>query len=151
MTTEMMRVKYTPDGDTVRCLRPVIDPDTGRQRVDEVRVRLIYIDAPEMDSAHYPRTWGLAARRYLRRLLALNEPVNVMIYGQDHYGRLLGEIERLSDSGNCGLRMVRGGYAALWQCPLDKSAWYDAQALAQRERRGIWAQEGPWRTPWLYR
>lgn len=151
MNSEIMTVKYTPDGDTVRCLRTVLDPDTGRQRVDEVRVRLIYIDTPEMESDHYPRTWGLSARRYLRRLLALNERVNVLIYGQDQYGRLLGEIERQRDNGNCGLRLVVGGYAALWQCPLARSEYYDAQDIAQRQRRGIWAQEGPWQTPWLYR
>lgn len=151
MNTETMRVKYTPDGDTVRCLRTVSDETTHKPRIDEVRVRLIYIDAPEMESAHYPRMWGLAARRYLRRLLALNERVNVMIYGQDQYGRLLGEIERQRDTGNCGLRLVAGGYAALWQCPLARREYYDAQDLAQRQRRGIWSQEGPWQTPWQYR
>ena len=36
----------------------------------------------------------------------LHEPVRVTIYGQDGYGRLIGEIRRVRDDGNCGLRLV---------------------------------------------
>ncbi|MCB1918634.1 MAG: thermonuclease family protein [Candidatus Competibacteraceae bacterium] len=150
-TTEIMRVQYTPDGDTVRCWRNVLDEPTGRIIATEIRVRLAYIDAPELGSDHYSRAWGLSARRYLRRLLALHEPVRVTIYGQDYYGRLLGEILRARDDANCGLRLVLGGYAALWQCPLSREDYYAAQAIAQRQRRGIWSQPGPWQTPWAYR
>jgi endonuclease YncB( thermonuclease family) len=150
-TTEILRVQYTPDGDTVRCWRNVMDEATGKVIAEQIRVRLAYIDAPEMDSAHYPRAWGLAARRYLRRLLALHEPVNVVIYGQDHYGRLLGELFRVRDDANCGLRLVQGGYAALWGCPRAREDYPAAQAIAQRKRAGIWSQPGPWQTPWKYR
>ena len=147
-TTEILRVQYTPDGDTVRCWRTVMDGVTGKTRAEPIRVRLAYIDAPEMNSAAYPRTWGLSARCYLRRLLALHEPVKVIIYSQDHYGRLLGEILRIRDDANCGLRLVQGGYAALCNCPLSREDYQAAQAIAQRQRRGIWSQSGPWQTPW---
>ncbi|MCO5762082.1 MAG: hypothetical protein NHG36_11300, partial [Chromatiaceae bacterium] len=73
-TTEIMRVRYTPDGDTVRCLRP--PAANGIIRTEEVRVRLAYLDAPEIGN---PQTYAyaVAARAYLRRLLYVNEPVRV--------------------------------------------------------------------------
>lgn len=147
-TTELMRVRYTPDGDTVRCLRS--RTTSGLIRGEEVRVRLAYLDAPEIGN---PQTYAYAvsARAYLRRLLYVNEPVSVTLYGQDAYGRLLGEIRRVRDEGNCGLRLVAGGYAALYHCPWSRGEYYAAQENAQRNRRGIWRVPGPWQTPWLSR
>lgn len=147
-TTELMRVRYTPDGDTVRCLRS--RTANGIRRTEEVRVRLAYLDAPELTNpAMYADAVG--ARAYLRRLLDLNEPVRVTLYGQDAYGRLIGEIRRVRDDGNCGLRLVAGGYAALYRCPRARGEYYAAQDLAQRKRLGIWKVSGPWQTPWLSR
>jgi len=146
--TELMRVRYTPDGDTVRCLRS--RTTNGLIRMEEVRVRLAYLDAPELTNpAMY--AYAVSARAYLRRLLDLHEPVSVTLYGQDGYGRLIGEIRRVRDEGNCGLRLVFGGYAALWRCPQSRGEYYAAQENAQRNRRGIWKVPGPWQTPWLYR
>ena len=147
-TTEIMRVRYTPDGDTVRCLRAITT--NGISRTEEVRVRLAYLDAPELGN---PQTYAYAvsARAYLRRLLGLHEPVRVTVYGQDAYGRLIGEVIRLRDDGNCGLRLVAGGYAALYHCPRARGEYYTAQDLAQRNQRGIWKTPGPWQTPWLHR
>ena len=148
-TTELMRVRYAPDGDTVRCLRAITA--NGITRTEEVRVRLAYIDAPELGN---PQTYAYAisARAYLRRLLALGEVVEARIIGQDFYGRLIAEVIRIrSDYGNCGLRLVVGGYAALWKCPQSRGEYYAAQEIAQRKRLGIWRTPGPWQTPWLYR
>jgi endonuclease YncB( thermonuclease family) len=147
-TTEIMQVRYTPDGDTVRCLRPLTE--NGVTRTEEVRVRLAYLDAPEIGN---PQTYAyaVAARAYLRRLLVLHELVKVTLYGQDTYGRLLGEILRMRDDGNCGLRLVAGGYAALWRCPQARGEYHAAQEIAQRKRLRIWRTPGPWQTPWRYR
>jgi endonuclease YncB( thermonuclease family) len=147
-TTEIMRVRYTPDGDTVRCLRSLTE--NGIQRTEEIRVRLAYLDAPELGN---PQThaYAVSARAYLRRLLNLHEPVRVTLYGQDGYGRLIGEIRRVRDEGNCGLRLVAGGYAALYHCPQSRGEYYAAQENAQRKRLGIWKVPGPWQSPWLYR
>lgn len=148
MSTEVMRVSYTPDGDTMRCFRTITD--AGTTRAEEVRIRLAYIDAPEIGNAEC-RPYAIAARAYLRRLLALGERVEVRILGQDVYGRLLAEVLRLRDYANCGLRLVHGGYAALYQCPQNRGEYYAAQEIAQRKRLGIWHQNGPWQTPWLTR
>lgn len=136
-----MRVVYTPDGDTLRL---------QRANLGEVRVRLAWIDAPELGHpASYP--YAVAARAYLRRLLFIGESVEVRGFGEDVYGRLLGEVIRCRDAGNLGLRLVIGGYAALWQCPLARGEYWAAQAIAQRQRVGIWRVAGPWQTPWRYR
>jgi endonuclease YncB( thermonuclease family) len=147
-TTEIMQVRYTPDGDTVRCLRPLTE--NGVTRTEEVRVRLAYLDAPELGNPQ-TYTYAVSARAYLRRLLVLHELVKAVIYGQDAYGRLLGEIRRVRDDGNCGLRLVAGGYAALWRCPQARGEYHAAQEIAQRKRLGIWRTPGPWQTPWRYR
>ncbi len=117
---------------------------------EEVRIRLAYLDAQEMThTPSYP--YAVSARAYLRRLLYIGEPVRVTLYGTDAYGRLLGELVRVRDDGNCGLRLVQGGYAALWNCPQSRREYYAAQAIAQHKRLGIWKYPGPWQTPWLYR
>ncbi len=144
MIIEKMRVSYTPDGDTIKMWRTI------GTRQEEVRVRLAYIDAPELSRPDC-YAYAVSARAYLRRLLYIGEPVKVTIYGTDVYGRLLGEIVRLRDYGNCGLRLVYGGYAALWNCPQSHGEYYAAQEIAQQKRRGIWRYPGPWQAPWLYR
>lgn len=144
MNIEIMRVKYTPDGDTIRCFR------TLGASTEEVRVRLAYIDAPEI--GHAPsHAYAIRARTYLRRLLNLGERVETRIVGQDFYGRIVAEVINLRTYAHCGLRLVAGGYATLYQCPLARREYYDAQTIAQQKRLGIWSQEGPWQTPWLYR
>ena len=145
MITERMRVSYTPDGDTIRAFR------TTGTHTEEVRLRLAYLDAPELSGAAYPAAWGLRARAYLRRLLAVRETIEARTLGQDLYGRLLAEVIRVRDGGNCGLRLVVGGYAALWNCPQSRGEYHAAQEIAQRKRLGIWSTPGPWQTPWRYR
>lgn len=144
MNVERMHVSYTPDGDTIRCWRKV------GTVAEEVRVRLAYIDAPEIGHPQ-TRAYAISARAYLRRLLALGEVVEVRIIGQDFYERFIAEVIRLRDYGNCGLRLVHEGYAALWQCPQERGEYHAAQDIAQQKRRGIWRTPGPWQTPWRYR
>ena len=119
MSEEVMKISYTPDGDTVRCFRTITENNVTR--TEEVRIRLAYIDAPEIGNAEC-HAYAISARAYLRRLLYVGESVKVQILGQDIYGRLLAEIIRLRDYGNCGLRLIHGGYAALWQCPQSRGS-----------------------------
>lgn len=141
MIVEPLRILYSHDGDTVTCWRMV------NGAAVQVRVRLAFIDAPELAQSPY----GISARAYFRSLLYVNEPVEARIYGTDAYGRLIAEIIRLRDYGNCGLRLVVGGYAALFRCPADRSEYHAAQDIAQRKRAGIWRQPGLQQTPWNYR
>lgn len=141
MISETLRVSYTPDGDTLRLFR------NHENSVSEVRVRLAYIDAPEMSQG----IWGTRARAYLRTLLYVNEPVNVIIYGTDDYQRIIAEVIRWRGYANCGLRLVQGGYAALREAPEGRPEYQAAQTEAQTRKRGIWSVPGLQQTPWTYR
>ncbi|TCT21195.1 thermonuclease family protein [Thiobaca trueperi] len=139
--SEIMRLTYTYDGDTLGARRTLNGAD------EQVRIRLAYLDAPEIDQGN----WGIRARAYLRSLLVINEHIAVQIKGRDDYGRLIAEVLRTRDYGNCGLRLVLGGYVALWQCPATQPAYWAAQDMARDARRGIWAVPGLHQTPWLAR
>ena len=141
MISERMHVIYTHDGDTVTCWRTVNGVAV------EARIRLAFIDAPELAQSPY----GISARAYFRSLLYVNEPVEARIYGQDAYGRLIAEIIRLRDYGNCGLRLVLAGHAAVFRCPADRSEYASAEGIARYKQAGIWRQPGLQQTPWLYR
>ena len=141
MISERMHVIYTHDGDTVTCWRTVNGVAV------EARIRLAFIDAPELAQSPY----GISARAYFRSLLYVNEPVEARIYGQDAYGRLIAEIIRLRDYGNCGLRLVLAGHAAVFRCPADRSEYASAEGIARYQRAGIWRLPGLHQTPWLYR
>ena len=138
MNLERLRVSYVPDGDTLRAFTA---------RGEEVRIRLAHVDAPEMSQAPY----GLAARAYFRRLLNLQELIELRRIGTDMHGRSVGEVIRLRDGANCGLRLVQQGYIALYRCPRDRGEYYAAQDEARRLGRGIWKVPGLQQTPWLYR
>ncbi|MBP6582088.1 MAG: thermonuclease family protein [Chromatiaceae bacterium] len=139
--SELMRLTYTYDGDTLGATRTV------NGQPEQVKLRLAYIDAPEM--AQSP--WGIRARSYLRTLLYVNEPILVDVIGSDKYGRLIAEVLRKRDYGNLGLRLALGGYAALWMCPSTQQGYQAAQAIAQYKKVGIWSLPGIHQTPWLYR
>ena len=141
MISERMHVIYTHDGDTVTCWRMVNGVAV------EARIRLAFIDAPELAQSPY----GIHARAYFRSLLYVNEPVEARIYGTDAYNRLIAEIIRLRDYGNCGLRIVLAGYAACFRCPADRSEYASAEGIARYKKAGIWRQPGLQQTPWLYR
>lgn len=138
---EIMRLTYTYDGDTIGAWRDLPG------RVEQVHLRLAYIDAPEI--AQGP--WGIRSRAYLRALLAIGERIQVDIKGTDKYGRLLAEVCRVRDYGNLGLRMVLGGYASLCLCPASQQAYHVAEGIARRKKAGIWSLPGLQQTPWLFR
>jgi len=141
MIAERMRVIYTHDGDTVSGWRTV------NGEAIQQRIRLAFIDAPELAQSPY----GINARAYFRSLLYVNEPVEARIYGTDAYGRLIAEIIRLRDYGNCGLRIVLAGYAARFRCPAERTEYASAEGIARYKKAGIWRQPGLQQTPWLYR
>jgi endonuclease YncB( thermonuclease family) len=141
MITERLRVVYTHDGDTLTCWRIVNGVAL------EAKVRLAFIDAPELAQSPY----GISARAYFRSLLYVNEPVEARIYGTDAYGRLIAEIIRLRDYGNCGLRLVINGNAAVYRCPSDRTEYASAEGIARYKKAGIWRQPGLHQTPWHYR
>jgi micrococcal nuclease len=124
------------DGDTIK----LKSADRG-----VIIVRFSGADTPETGQAYWR-----AARGYLRNLVA-GKPVTVLCYKQDRYGR---EVCHVSVDGNdAGLALVRQGYA--WYASmfshelsaLQQKAYYEAEELARRQRRGLWQDSNPM-PPW---
>ena len=134
------RVTSVHDGDTVR----ITDTDGRRHKV-----RLAYIDAPEIGQAH-----GIESRDRLRRILS-DETVDVQVTDTDRYDREVAYL--FSDGLDINLSQIENG--AAWhytsiakkhQPKADFAAYAAAEAYARAGRTGIWAKREPL-APWLFR
>ena len=134
------RVTGVHDGDTVR----VTDAHGAKRRI-----RLAYIDAPELDQAH-----GIASRDALRQLVE-QQTVRLTIHDTDRYQRQVAtitlggqDINRAQiESGNAWhYRSI----ARKRQNPTDYAQYSQAEARAKQERIGLWRDKNPL-APWAYR
>ena len=66
----------------------MVDGDTIRAEVEgkEIKIRLVEIDAPEMN-----QPFGVQSKNFLNRLL-YEKDVTLIAQGEDRYGRALGKI-----------------------------------------------------------
>jgi micrococcal nuclease len=120
------RVEMINDGDTVTLL------DTAGQRV---RVRLVGIDAPELD-----QPMGRESRAALAAKLA-GGIVRVEGDARDQHGRLLGTL-RLADR-DLNREMVAEGWAWAFTGFAENDDLIAAESAARRGRRGLWADPQP--------
>jgi len=112
---------YVNDGDTIT--------------IDRQRIRIVGIDAPELDQ---PCTdargaqWrcGRSAREHLVDLVA-SRPISCVSEGRDKYGRILGRC-RAGDT-DLGADMVEAGLAVSY------GDYKVRETLARVNARGIWA------------
>lgn len=112
-----------------------------------VRVRLLGIDAPEMNQA-----FGDVSRRHLSDLV-FDKPVLVDYSGIAADGSLTGRV--LLNSIDIGAQMIRDG--AAWVDPnnqdrlssSDREVYQLSQQAARSERRGLWQAENPV-APWEF-
>ena len=121
----------------------VIDGDTIKIK-DNIRVRLIGIDAPEKGECYYQES-----REFLKDFLQ-GKTVNLEkdISAKDDYGRLLRYVILLSDDPELDNILVndyivRQGYALYLSSPIDKryqQLLVDAQETALRENKGLWKE-----------
>lgn len=112
----------------------VADGDTLRLGRD--RIRLTGLDAPELDQTCADSTgadWpcGRVSREQLRALIGGGD-VSCTTSGKDRYGRFLGRC--MTDGRDLGARLVSEGLAVA-----DPPNYRAEEALAQREKRGLWA------------
>jgi endonuclease YncB( thermonuclease family) len=128
-------------------VRSVLDGDSVTVVCDGERrqVRLYCIDAPEKEQG----LWGDESRSALRSRLRRNDRVQLRIHDTDSYGRQVAEI--LHNGENINLRMVEGGYAAVYPRYCKLQAFYEAEADARERKLGIWQKEGLHQTPWRWR
>lgn len=128
------------DGDTVR----VTDRHGAKHRI-----RLAYIDAPEINQAG-----GIASRDALRQLI-LHRQVQVLVYDTDSYRR---QVARISLNGqDINLAQLQNGHAWHYrsiakkhQQPGAYSQYAAAEKHARSGRYGLWQQRTP-TAPWQFR
>lgn len=128
------------DGDTLH----VIDGDGAKHKI-----RMAYIDAPEMKQAY-----GTRSRDNLRAA-AEGRKVSVRVFDTDRYQR---EVAQVS-VGKTDLNLMQVEDGAAWhyksyakeqQDKADFTDYADAQIQAERERKGLWKAKNP-QAPWAYR
>ena len=137
-----VQVKKIYDGDTIGV---VLD---GRFE----KIRLIGIDAPELDQ----RPWGRKAKEYLESLLAVaNSRISLEydIEQRDKYGRILAYIW-IQDGRMLNEEMLEKGFAVLFTFPPNVK-YVDRLRAAQKKVRenkiGIWGENGLQERPYDYR
>ncbi|HFC8513698.1 TPA: thermonuclease family protein [Neisseria lactamica] len=128
------------DGDTLH----VIDGDGAKHKI-----RMAYIDAPEMKQAY-----GTRSRDNLRAA-AEGRKVSVRVFDTDRYQREVAQV--FVGKTDLNLMQVQDGaawhyksYAKEQQDKADFADYADAQIQAERERKGLWKAKNP-QAPWAYR
>lgn len=130
------------DGDTIGA---VLD---GRFE----KIRLIGIDAPEMDQ----RPWGKKARKCLITLIsdaASKISLEYDIERRDKYGRILAYIWT-EDRKMLNEEMMKNGCAVLFTFPPNvryAERLRAAQKKAREQKAGIWGESGLEESPYNYR
>jgi len=110
-----------------------------------VRVKLLGVDAPELDQA-----FGDVARKHLSDLI-YDKSVTVEYSGISADGSIAGRV--LLNSADIGAQMIRDGVA--WFDPgavsrlstTDCDVYQQSEQAAHNERRGLWQEENPI-APW---
>ena len=130
---------YTPlenirvvDGDTIR----------AEAKGKEIKIRLVEIDAPEMN-----QPFGAQSKNFLNRLL-YEKDVTLIAQGEDRYGRTLGEI--YANGENANTLMIKSGFAWVYDRYVKDSSLYKYQDQAKAENLGLWQAKDPI-APWVWR
>lgn len=125
------------DGDTLkaRCGEP--------GSYEEVRIRLVAIDAPEKR-----QDFGNRSRQHLSDL-CFQADAKITIYYLDRYGRSVANVE--CNGKDAGAEQVRAGMAWVWdRYAKDHQYLYPLQEDAKMNRRGLWSMPNP-QPPWEFR
>ena len=130
---------YTPlenirvvDGDTIR----------AEAKGKEIKIRLVEIDAPEMD-----QPFGLASKNFLIKLTS-NENITFTSEGEDRYGRTLGKLYK--NKKNLNVLMVKFGFAWVYERYAKNQNLYVYQEVAKSKNLGLWQSKKPI-APWVWR
>ena len=110
----------------------VVDGDTIKGNLDSKRItiRLVEIDAPEMD-----QPFGVESKRFLKKLIE-NKKVTLIAEGKDRYGRTLGEL--FVNKNNINEKMVKSGFAWVYDRYVKSSLLYSYQDEAKSKNLGTW-------------
>jgi endonuclease YncB( thermonuclease family) len=128
------------DGDTIKV-------DDGTKKIT---VRLVGIDAPEVSHAKNEpgQAFSQSATKHLAALV-LNHTVDITSYGQDKYGRTLGEV--FDDGKNINLEMIKAGLAEVYRgTPApgqNLDPYWQAEKEARMAKRGMWVLADKYESP----
>lgn len=131
----LSHVAYVHDGDTL-----YLQPDGTTSRADEITVRLIGIDTPELRPD--VECFAIEARDRLRELLPQGSEVWIMADREklDQYGRSLLYLWTTSGA-SVNLDLVENGYATALRIAPSDTYWRQfaaAETDAMDARRGLW-------------
>ncbi|MBX3091665.1 MAG: thermonuclease family protein [Cryobacterium sp.] len=134
-TATLSHVAFVHDGDTL-----YLQPDGTTSRADEITVRLIGLDTPELRPS--VECFAIEARDHVRALLPKGTAVWIAtdVQKRDQYGRSLLYLWT-KDGRSINLDLVQKGYAtALNIAPSNKyRKQFDlAEAAARRANAGLW-------------
>lgn len=134
------RITAVSDGDTVRAT-----DENGLKH----KIRLAYVDAPELQQAH-----GAASRRALAHMLEYRT-VEVKVFERDRYGREVAQV--WLEGRDANLAQLENGHAWHYvsiarkkQSKPDYAAYARAQLQARGRRLGLWSGKPP-QAPWDFR
>ena len=126
----------------------VIDGDTIWVRSDSttVKVRLSYIDAPELK-----QMFGMQSKKYLTSLV-LDKNVEIHSYRRDRYKRVIGEvyIHNNNESVFINAKLLKSGHAWVYKRYRNNPYLMNLENFARMRKNGIWNLENPIE-PWKYR
>ncbi len=126
------KVVNVADGDTLTVLR----------EYEQVKVRMVEIDAPEKGQA-----FGNRSKQALARLVQ-GKQVEVREEGTDRYGRTLGRVYQAGLDVNA--EMVRLGMSWVYVRYAKDQSLYQIEAEAKVQQRGLWVDKVPV-PPWEWR
>ena len=126
----------------------VIDGDTIWVKTNNkhIKIRLSYIDAPELK-----QTYGVRSKNFLTNLI-LDKNVQINANKKDRYNRHLGEvyIHSANESVFVNAKMLKSGNAWIYLKHRDNSYLKNLENYARIKKIGLWSEEAPVE-PWIYR
>ena len=126
----------------------VIDGDTIWVKTNNkhIKIRLSYIDAPELK-----QTYGVRSKNFLTNLI-LDKNVQINANKKDRYNRHLGEvyIHNVDESVFVNAKMLKSGNAWIYLKHRDNSYLKNLENYARIKKIGLWSEETPVE-PWIYR
>ena len=126
----------------------VIDGDTIWIKKDNnhIKVRLSYIDAPELK-----QNFGIRSRNFLSNLV-LDKMIEVNTNKKDRYNRHLGEIyiHNTKESIFINAKMIKSGNAWVYKTYTNNPYLKNLEDYAKMNRKGLW-NEHKIIEPWIFR
>jgi endonuclease YncB( thermonuclease family) len=126
----------------------VIDGDTiwVKSANKHVKIRLSYIDAPELK-----QKFGIRSKNYLTNLIQ-DKSVQIDTYRKDRYNRIIGEVYIHNDKESVfvNAKLIKSGHAWVYKRYRNNQYLINLEDHARANEKGVWSTKNPIE-PWVYR